>query len=379
MTVTVTQAGGPTVPTGTAHVAENGTSLCTADLSGGSATCHMSDTALPPGGHQLTASYDGDTNFDPAQGSAQVIVEQDLTTTALTLPAATLGVNQEAGARLSYRIAAVASIPSLPPTGMVTISDGSAVVCISQVSATTGSCALTAAQLSPGTYNLTATYTGDANFAGSTSDPQTLTITQAATTKPTSTTLTLSAPRATFGHEQAERLSVHVTADSGTPAGQVTIKAGSANVCVITLAQGAGSCTPGATSLRPGKYQLTARYAGSTAFKASASGHKALTVAAEPTATTLKLSAAKVRSGHEQAEHLSVQVKPRFSGTPTGKVTIKAGAVKVCVITLKNGKGTCTLKASQLRAGTYHLAAGDAAAAPYAGSTSAKKALTVTK
>ena len=83
--------------------------------------------------------------------------------------------------------------------------------------------------------------------------------------------------------------------------------------------------------------------------------------------------------GHERAEHLSVRVEPQFSGTPAGKVIVRAGSVKVCVITLKGGKGTCTLKPSQLRAGTYRLVGTYAAAVPFAGSTSAKKTLTVTK
>jgi len=99
----------------------------------------------------------------------------------------------------------------------------------------------------------------------------------------------------------------------------------------------------------------------------------------QSTTTTLKLSAARVKSGHEQSEHLSVQVRPQLSGTPTGKVTVSAGKVKVCVITLRSGKGSCTLKASQLRAGTYHLSASYPAAGLFAGSISAKKTLTVTK
>jgi hypothetical protein len=43
----------------------------------------------------------------------------------------------------------------------------------------------------------------------------------------TSTTLTLSAAKVAFGHEQAERLSVQVTAATGaSPTGQVAINAG---------------------------------------------------------------------------------------------------------------------------------------------------------
>ena len=97
------------------------------------------------------------------------------------------------------------------------------------------------------------------------------------------------------------------------------------------------------------------------------------------TATSLTLSAARVKVGHEQAEHLSVKVTPRGGGTPTGKITVKAGSATVCTITLAKAKGTCTLKASQLRRGTYHLTATYHGSQTHAASTSGKKTLTVTK
>jgi hypothetical protein len=375
---------GSTLPTGTVTVSENGNVLCTASLPAGHSAegCRMGDAALLPGGHDLTASYSGDANFNGAAGSQaqHLIVTQDPTATSVTpLPSSTLSVSQEAGAQLSYQISPGLDVP-VNPTGMITISTDTAVLCTQAVNGTSGNCPLTTALL-PGTYHLTAAYSGDSNFVGSTSAPVTLTIT--ADTPPpaaqTSTTLALSAGRAVFGHEQAEKLSVQVNSSGGTPAGKVTVKTGSTTVCTITLASGKGSCTLGATRLRPGGYPLVASYAGNAAFRASSSGSKVLTVAAEPSSTSLALSAAKIKVGHEQTEKLSVQVKPKFSGTPTGKVTVKAGATKVCVIRLKGGKGTCTLKASQLKAGTYQLTAGYAAAAPYAASTSAKKTLTVTK
>ena len=385
---------GATAPTGTVTVSGHepglpGKDLCSANLaSDGTATCHMSDTALPFAvfGYALEASYTGDGNYNSAQSATQnFTVVLDQTTTALTLSAPSVSVSQEDSLQVSYRITPV-NATNANPSGQISISAGntsaSADFCNQEISGTTGTCSMTAGQLPPGTYQLSARYSGDGNFFSSLSDSQTFTITpDPPAAVPTSTTLALSAAKATFGHEQAERLSVQVSPQSGggTPAGKVTIKAGSTSVCTITLGGGTGSCTLGATKLRPGKFQLTASYAGGTGFRASASGTKALAVAAGPTATTLKLSAARVKAGHEQAEHLSVQVKPQFSGTPAGKVTIKSGTVKVCVVTLKNGKGTCTLKPSQLRAGVYHLAASYAAAAPFAGSTSARKSLTITK
>jgi hypothetical protein len=52
------------------------------------------------------------------------------------------------------------------------------------------------------------------------------------------------------------------------------------------------------------------------------------------TATTLKLSAATIKYGHEQSEKLSVNVHPRTGGTPGGKVTVIAGSTTICQIKL---------------------------------------------
>jgi hypothetical protein len=97
------------------------------------------------------------------------------------------------------------------------------------------------------------------------------------------------------------------------------------------------------------------------------------------TATSLGLSAAKIRFGHEQAEKISVKVTGRTGGTPGGKVTVKAGSAAICVITLTHGKGSCAPAARKLRPGSYHVTAVYGGSGTYAGSVSAKKTLTVTK
>jgi hypothetical protein len=96
--------------------------------------------------------------------------------------------------------------------------------------------------------------------------------------------------------------------------------------------------------------------------------------------TILKLSATKVAYGHEQVEHLSVTVSPQDSRTtPTGKVTIKASTTMLSVIKLKAGKGSCSLSARRLKAGTYSLVATYGGSANFKGSTSAKETLIVVK
>ena len=95
----------------------------------------------------------------------------------------------------------------------------------------------------------------------------------------TATAESLSTTKVTYGREQAERVSVAVTAKAGeVPAGTVTVKAGSAALCVITLRSGRGSCTLTARRLRPGVYRLTAAYPGGPDFARSVSRAKTLTV-----------------------------------------------------------------------------------------------------
>ena len=96
----------------------------------------------------------------------------------------------------------------------------------------------------------------------------------------TTTVLALSAAKIRFGHEQAERVSVKITPRTGgAPGGKVTVTAGSATLCVITLAAGKGSCTLPARKLRPGRYHVIAAYGGSPVYTRSASPVKTLTVA----------------------------------------------------------------------------------------------------
>jgi len=93
------------------------------------------------------------------------------------------------------------------------------------------------------------------------------------------TALALSKSSVVFGKEQAERLSVAVAPQfGGTPAGTVTIKAGTRTVCTVALKSGKGSCVLAAKELKSGTYHLTASYPGRGGFTASASAPRTLKV-----------------------------------------------------------------------------------------------------
>ncbi len=112
------------------------------------------------------------------------------------------------------------------------------------------------------------------------------------------------------------------------------------------------------------------------------SGDQAVTAQFERrvSVTSLKLSAAKVVYGHEQVERLSVSVSSNAGGsTPTGKVTVQYFPKTVCVITLSAGRGSCTLKATQLPGGAYSLVARYSGSPVFDTSSSAQKLLLVDK
>jgi hypothetical protein len=195
-----------------------------------------------------------------------------------------------------------------------------------------------------------------------------------------SAALTLSAAKVNYGQEQAARLAVAVTPQTGgTPAGTVTIKAGTTKLASVSLNAAKGSFTLPAKQLKPGTYHLTATYASSNGYDGDTSAQATLTVAKPVTSVALTLATAKVKAGHEQSERLTVKVTSPAGGTPAGKVTIKAGSTVLATVTLKSGQATWTLPATRLKPGTYQLTAGYASSNGYQAAASTRKTLTVTK
>jgi hypothetical protein len=195
--------------------------------------------------------------------------------------------------------------------------------------------------------------------------------------------LEISGPTAgklTYGQENGEKFTAQVSSpDGGTPTGTVAITAGTRTACVITLSAGTGSCQLSATALPAGTYPLTAAYSGdATYLSATQPVPTPVTVVKATAKTTLTLAKASAQYGYETAERLSVVVIPQYAGTPYGSVEIKAGKTVVCTIALKAGKGSCTLTARQLKAGTYTLTGSYTGSSNFLASTAPAVGLKIT-
>ena len=155
---TVTAPGAGT-PTGTVTVSD-GSNTCTATLP----TLNCTLTGTTAGAKNLTATYNGDTNFNASAASASIphLVNQASTTTAIT---SDVPDPSSVGQNVVVTFTVTANAPGAgTATGNVTVSDG-VNSCIGTVAA--GQCTVALATL--GSRTLTATYAGDTNFTGSVS------------------------------------------------------------------------------------------------------------------------------------------------------------------------------------------------------------------
>jgi large repetitive protein len=265
-------------PTGTVTVAESGTTLCTITLAGGTGSCTMADSALPPGNYQATGTYNGDTYFAGSASAAQpVTVTSGGSATSLALSSASVTYGAEQAETFT---ATVSSSSPGTPTGTVTIAESGTTLCTISLASGTGSCSLSATTLPGGTYKVTASYGGDSNFGASSSAGSVLTVAKERST----TSMKLSVSTLRLGHENAEHLTVHVVAKyPGAVTGEVSIKAKPAHrfpfqVCVIKLKAGTGSCKLPTRALQPGTYALIAKYRSSIDILTSDSPKKSLRI-----------------------------------------------------------------------------------------------------
>ncbi len=262
LTATVSvNAPGTGTPTGTLVFMDGATTLGTATLNA-SGVATFSTAALAVGSQSVTAIYSGDTNFiSSTSGPVAQVVNKANTTTGIASSVNPSVVGASVTFTATVSVTAPGSGTLTAPTGTVTFSDGSTTLGTSAPNAS-GVATFSTTTLTVASHVISASYAGDANFAGSTSGS----ITQVVNSKPSTTTLTSSLNPEVAGQLVTFTATVTSTA-GGTPTGTVTFNGTTSGPVALT----AGVATFATSALAVGTPSISASYSGDANYAASAS------------------------------------------------------------------------------------------------------------
>src|SRR5439155_1304279 len=258
-------APGAGTRTGTVQFKTNGVNFGSAvTLSGGSATSAALST-LAVGNYAVSAAYSGDANFNTSTGtlSGGRTVNKASSSTAVSSSTNPSFVGQ--AVTFTATVTAVAPGAGTPSGTVQFKTNGVNFGAAATLSGGTASSAAVSS-LAAGTYSVTATYNGDANFNTNTS----ATLTQTVNKFNSSTALSSSLNPSVFG--QAVTFTATVSAVSpgtGTPTGTVQFKTNGVNFGAAVALSGGTATSAGLSSLAPGAYTVTAVYNGDANFNTS--------------------------------------------------------------------------------------------------------------
>jgi autotransporter-associated beta strand protein len=242
----------------------------------------------------------------------------------------------------------------LTPTGTVTFTDTTTSTVLGTATLTpqasgVARATFTTNALALGAHQVTATYSGDTDFApGSPSSPVTHTVSQASST----TTVTSSANPSKFGQIVTFTVRVAGAAPStGAASGSVRIFLDGADMGLFAL-NASGVATFATAGLTVGTHTVRAEYQGSAGFAPSVSTTLTQTVSQSATTATLSRSTANAN----QSVTFTARVLPVApgAGLPTGSVTFVIDGVVRGTVGLVNGVARLTLP-SGLSVGTHNI------------------------
>ncbi len=343
VTFTATVAGTGSTPTGTVTFKDGTSTLGTTGLVNGSAS--ISRASLTVGNHTISASYNGDANFQPGYAFLTQAVSQ-ASTTVVTSSANPASTNQP--------ITLTATITGQYggiPTGTVAFMQGTPAATWATAQLVNGQATVTTSFSKSGTYPITAVFLGSPDYQGSTSSVLNQVV--SGSQNVTTTTALVSSGTPSIVNQPVVFTATVSPASGAIPNGEtVTFYNGSNTLGSGTTANGVASMTT--SSLPVGSNSITATYPGDSTYQSSTSRVFKQVVNLSPTTTSLVSSLNPSVFG--QTVTFTVGVTPQSgTGTPTGTVTLKNGSVVIASITLSNGTGNYST--SVLAAGSSTITA----------------------
>ncbi len=328
--VTYTATVSPTPDGGSVTFYDGGNPITCTNSGGqtvtsGQATCEYTYETTSGSPHSITATYSGDTNFSESSTTSATSVTVGEAPTTTTLGAST--TSPVVGEQVTY----TATVSPTPDGGSVTFYDGgNPITCTNSggqtVTSGQATCEYTYETTSGSPHSITATYSGDTNFSGSsTSASTTVTVVSASTT--TTPSIVTSGPY-TYGESITYEVAISPEY-TGAPTGTVQVLVGSTEVCTVSLNssdEGSGDCT--STSAAAGNLQtVTANYLGDSNFAAS-SGTASETLSITKAPLTITASSPTITYGDAVPA-----ISPSFSGFVNGDTASSLSPGPTCSVT----------------------------------------------
>lgn len=327
VTFTATVAGhnGGT-PTGSITFKQGTTILATTSLVSGSAT--FATTYTTSGSRSITAAYSGDGSFLASTASHSQSVLKASTTTTLT----SSQNPSNFGGTVTFT-ASVSSTAGTPANGdTVHFIDGTTIIGSGLLSG--GVATFTTTALTAGTHKIKAAFVTDNSYAGSSSTA----LSQVVIGLPTTSTVSSNLNPSIYGQTITFTAKVVDNANSGTPTGTISFKAGTTVLAKIALSNGMASFST--STLAVGTKSITVIYNGDTKYAPSTSTVLSQVINKASSTTTITSSMNPSTSG--QSVTFTVSVGPQFTGVPTGTAKLTLGVTTLTTLTLTNGAATYT-------------------------------------
>jgi hypothetical protein len=368
VTFTASVNGGSTsTPTGNVVFKDGATTIGTSAVNG-SGVATFTTSTLAAGSHQISAVYQGDSDFASSTSAALTETIQKIATSTAVSSSANPA---DAGAAVAFTVTVTAgstTTPNVAITGSVSLMEGSTVLGTGTLTASgtgpaTATATVTVSTLAQGSHAITAVYAGDTNYVTSTSNGLLETITLATSSN------TLTANPTTAIATKPVTLTATLTSNGGTPTGSVSFLDGVTTLGTSNLNKGVATFTT--STLAVGSHSITAVYSGDTKDGTSTSSAVIVTVNAATTAVALTPSQSPTDFG--QPFTLTAKVTGN-GGTPTGSVTFYDGTTALQSVAV-NASGVATFTTSTLTDGSHTFTASYAGDANDLASTS--PALTV--
>jgi hypothetical protein len=282
-------------------------------------------TGLAAGSHAITAVFSGNASYSTSTSAA--IIE---TITAATTSILTVAPNPVVAGQSAIVTLTISPAPTGSPLGTVSFYNGSILLWTGTVNSS-GVAIFSTTTLPLGTDSITAAYSGNAGFAGSTSTAISVQVNSANATA-TVTAITSSNLAPTYG--QSVTLTATVTpAPSGTPPGTLSFYAGTTLLGTEALnAHGVGIVS---LSLPLGPNAITAVYSGSAGFAASRSSALSISNRA---LSAIMLSASPTTQLATMPVVFTGLVNSATPGVQTGTVSFLNGSTVLATVTIVAGQ-----------------------------------------